>query len=200
MRQFSDNVKLLLSDTYRINAFSLVEMKNKNVTIRHTTLPYNCNITGIGNFLADNGLRGLEPPKLSATVDRETYKIVYADPEFLFKEIFEQGFVGADITIWAGLLNTTTGVVGGAGPGEPLLSSSDLIMLYKGVVDTHAYSIKDHEEVICTIEGSSPMANLALVKNRMTSQDCLRQLGISDSAFDSVYAGSAAVNLLWGKK
>lgn len=196
MRRISPNVIQLL-DTHSFSTFVLVEL-NTATPYRHTSLAHNVEVETLGLFLADNGLTGAEPPKLSGDVDREAYKIVYTDPSFEFREIFDNGLVGARLSVWFGFINTLDEPLGGAMPGEPLLGIGDIVKSYQGVVDSHGYNI-DVEKITMSIEGSSPMADLNLVKSLYTSKDALRQLGVVDTAFDQVYRGSKVVNLLWGK-
>lgn len=197
MSTFSANVlQLLAKDS--VEGFTLVEL-GFDTPLRHTTAPANIVISTIGTFVADNGLLSVEPPRLSTIVDREAYKITYADPNFVFRPYFEDGVVGKYIRVYVGFYNTLTTTLGGAAPGFPLTDEADLLKAYEGVIDTHGYAITD-DEVTVVIEGSSPMADLDLVKPFITTQNQLKQLGLTDdTSFDQVYTGSAPINLLWGK-
>jgi hypothetical protein len=197
MRNFSTNVLQLLGSD-NISGYFLVEIKNDKVLLRHTNLPHDIVIPSIGTFSANNGLVAIEPPKLSSVVDREAYKITYTDPEFTMRPIFEQGVLGADITVYVGFINTTEGDLGGALPSQPMTAAEDLVIAYKGVLDSHGYNITD-EEITVAIEGSSPMADLSLVRTLVTSKDFSKQIDPDDTAFEQVYTGSRVVNLLWGR-
>lgn len=197
MRSYSANVQTLLSRA-DIGIYFCVEVIHSTGMMRHTTLPHDVTIGG-NLYAANNNLMSVEPPKLSSVVDREAYKITYTDPEFELRNIFEIGLTGAPISVIIGFINTTNATLGGALPGAPLTDLADTVVAYAGVVDTQGYSMQNCEEITVVIEGSSPMSSLNLSKPYYTSQDALRQLSATDTAFDQVHAGSKEVDFLWGK-
>lgn len=197
MRKFSSNVKLLLSQS-GIMPFYLVKIELTSGTLYHGTLPYDVTIPGIGTFLSNNNLIEIEPPKLSNVVDREAYKLTYTDPSFFFKDKFDSGAVGTLVTVYAGFFNTSGGALGGVPPGAPLTDQNDIVVAYRGVLDSHGYSVQD-DKVTVSIECSSPMADLDLARAFNTDKQSMKTVNENDSAFDQVFEGSGAVNLLWGK-
>lgn len=200
MRNFSNNVKTILA-LDEVAIFYLVRIVTPNVTLLDTTANVNITISGIGTFVPNNGLSTVEAPKLSSTVDRETYKLVYIDPDFSKRALFESVLTGSSVTVWVGFYNTTGGVIGTYQPGDIMSSVSDLVVAYKGIVDTQGYAIDpDSGTVVAAIECASPMASLGLVRPILTSRDALRQRNANDTAFDQVFQKSGQVFILWGKK
>lgn len=199
MRNFSQSILSLLSSD-NISVFYCVHLTLGSTQLYHVNLPYDVTIPGLGTFLADNNLLSIEAPKLSTVVDRETYKITYLDVDFDFKPIFAAGAVGSPVSVYIGFFNTSESTLGGAAPGRPMLQREDIILAYRGIVDTHGYVIDQDEQPTCGIECSSPMASLDLKKVFNTSRNSMRSIAPSDSSFDQVYEGSAQSNLLWGKQ
>lgn len=196
---YSNNIKQII-DTDNLSSFYLVQIDYKTGTVFHTSTPMDINVVGIGLFSSDNNLKGIEAPRLSAVVDRETYKITYSDNHQELRAKFDQGIVGTPVTVWVGLYNTSDVVINGILPGQPFSAKSDLIVAYKGVIDTHGYATDVDTEITALIECSSPMASLDLNKPFYTSKDSMKQINPNDTSFDDVYSGSKAVNLVWGKK
>ena len=202
MRNIASVVKMLLGrdDT---NFYYLVEMILADGTIsRETTASFA--ITANGNvFTPNTGLQNVEPPKLSTVVDREAYKITYVDPASEKLAMFERGLTGANVTVWAAFINTTGAPLAATGgmflDGEVLVN--DLLIAYRGTVDTQGYTINPQDgTIIAIIECSSPMAGLGVTKAMYTSKDSARERLITDTAYDEIYEGSIKVGLLWGKK
>jgi len=198
-KKLSSNVQQVI-DTDNLSPFFLVKIDLNDGSIFHTNTPMDINVSGLGLFTADNTLMSIDAPRLSSIVDREVYKISYADNNFAFRNLFEIGMVGIDVTVFIGFYNTTDVTLGGVPPGQPLNAYEDLVIAYKGFVDSHGHTSIPDEDVSAVIECSSPMADLELTKIFLTSKDSMRQIAPQDSSFDFVYAGSKSVSLVWGKK
>ena len=197
MRAISNSIQqLLVLDN--VSTFFLVTFVTYAGTVYHTNLPYDITITGLSTFLADNTLLSVDPPRQSSSVDRETYRISYADPNFIFRPYFENGMIGADISIRLGFFNTSDATIGSTPVGKPFTDSADTIIIYEGTIDTHGYNVTE-DAVTIGLEGSSPMSDLGLSKPFFTSKDSLRQVNVNDTAFDQVFQGSKTVYLYWGK-
>jgi hypothetical protein len=196
MRAFSSNVKNLI-DRDDLSIFTLVRIETEPY-LQYTTLPYDVTVSGMGTFDSDNGLVSVEPPRVTSVVDRSSYKLTLTDPDMSFRERFEAGMVGTHITVWIGFINTTDTTLGGIAPGKPITNVEDIVLAYRGVVDTHGYNITE-DQCTLALECSSPMADLGLVKTFYTSRDAVRQRGYMDTAFDQVYSGSKGLDLLWGR-
>jgi len=199
MKIYSANIQQIL-DSDKLSPYFLVMIELASGTIYHTSTPMDITISGLGVFSADNALMSIDSPRLSTVVDREVYKLTYSDNNFAFRALFETGIIGTPVTVYVGFYNTLDIELGGALPGQPLENIEDLVIAYKGFVDSHGHATDVEDQVTAVIECSSPMASLDLVKPFYTSRDSLRQLNSQDSSFDDVYNGSKAINLLWGKK
>lgn len=197
MRKVSSNVRTLLA-TDNPSSFYLVKIVTTSGTILDTTIPYNVTVPGIGLFSATNGLMAADPPKLSEIVDREVYKLTYADPNFEKIALFETVMTGSEVIVYVGFYNTTGAVFAGVNPGMPILDTADMLIAYAGVVDTHGYSIDAAEgTAIALIECASPMATLGMSKSLLTNPASLKRLNPSDTSFDQVFNKGA--RLPWGK-
>jgi len=199
MKKYSNNVSQVIG-LPNLSFFYLVQIEFSDGTVRHTSTPHNIDVNGLGLFIADNNLKNIEAPKLSSVVDRETYKITYSDNSQELRTKFDEGIVGTPVTVYIGLYNNSTAPIGGVGVGQPFTSLADLIIAYKGVIDTHGYSVDVDSEITALLECSSPMASLELTKPFYTSRDSMRQVNATDTSFDDVYSGSKEITLLWGKK
>lgn len=198
MRPYSNNVKLLLNSD-NIKLYYLIEIIVGNTILRHTSTGYDITVNG-NIFYKENNLISIDPPQMSFNVDREAYKIQYADPEFSMRSMLEDSVTGANVTVMIGFFNTLDVVLSGVEPGFPLTDLNDILIGYKGVIDSNGYTIdEDNESVSILFECSSPMAALDLSKPYITSQEYVRQLNAVDSAYDQVYVGSKEIELLWGK-
>ena len=202
MRLLSSALQTLLS-RYRVETFFLVSIANQ---FRFTTLPYDITMSDGLVYLSDGGLKDVEPPRISSSVDREAYKISIADVAFGFRPYLEAGMVGQTLEVRVGFVNNTGAPLLDYGStlvehDMPLNNLKDTFLAYKGTIDSHMYDIDTMAgEALLTIEGSSPMADLDLTKTFFTNRDSLRKINASDNSFDEVYAGSSEVSLRWGKK
>lgn len=194
MRVFSDSVLQMLA-TQNISTFYIVDIGS---SIKHTNY-FRDLVTPFGTYSAENGLVGIDTPKMDSNLDREAYRIIYADPSFQMRAMAEQGMTGIPVAIRLGFINTSGQTVNGTAASEPFLNSNDFITSYIGVVDFPNLVVQE-DEVLVTLECASPMASLNLVKPHLTSQNYIRSINSGDTSFDQVYQGSASINLLWGKK
>jgi hypothetical protein len=188
MIQFSATIISLLQDPV-INAFYMVKID----TYLSTTHISNITLSNGETYLADGKLLNVDTPRLSATVDRELYKVIFADPDYAIGNAMQTGIVGKNFEVRIGFINNTT--------NEPYNNISDTVLAYKGKVDNMSYSIDsgDVGEVVLAITGASPMADLDSTKAFYTSKEYIRGLYPTDSCFDQIYEGSGPINLKWGK-
>jgi hypothetical protein len=199
MRILSANVETLLA-LDNTSTFFLVSIVGNGFTFLDTSAPTAVTISGLGTFTPSDGLLNVEPPRLSESVDRETYKIAYIDPLFEKISAFEAGLAAATVTVYVGFYNTSASSLGGAAVGQPLLALADLVIAYSGQVDTHGYTIDPaNGTVVALIEGSSPVAALGMTKAFYTTRASLDQITTGDTAFDYVYTGAARISRVWGK-
>jgi hypothetical protein len=205
MRSYSNNVATILA-LQDISYFYLVELGPYlnlswvSTTKRYITLGVDKTIGG--NLYSGNSkIISVDPPRMSSSVDRESYKITLVDPDYEFRGLFERGFSQINVKISIGFFNTSPGVLGGVAPGEPILSISDTIVVYAGKVDNQVYAVDmDDGGVLCTLECTSPMGAIAMSRPRLTTNDSIQQINPADTSFSQVYKGSKGVGLLWGKK
>jgi hypothetical protein len=196
----SPAVRTLLSQK-RIETFFLVTID----TYRFTSLPYDITMSDGLSYLSDGGLMNVEPPRLSSSIDRESYKISLADTAFNFRSILEEGIVGKQLVVRVGVINNSDAPLLDAGStfvdvDLPLNNLQDTFLAYKGIIDSHQYAIEIEEgTVTLTLEGSSPMADLDMIKQNFTNRETARIRNPSDSSMDFVFNGSMEVTLRWGK-
>ena len=192
----SDTVKDIIESGY-MSFFYLVNINHERF---YTTAPYNIVMDNGNTFYSDGGLIGVEPPRISSVVDRASYKIQVADVDFSLKSYFEQGAVGDRITVRVGFFNTLGVTRDGIAPGDAFTQLANTIIMYRGAIDAQAYEIDMAQNTaVASIEGSSPMADLDLVKVFVTNRENMRRKNPWDSAFDKVFEGSGEITLQWGK-
>lgn len=188
MIEFSQNIKTVLQNP-TIETFVLVRIND------YYTTDYPTNITlGDGStYISDGKLVSVDPPKLSSSVDRELYKVALADPDYSIGNNMQTGLVGRPFQVRLGFVDPTT--------LQPYTAITDTVLIYKGFVDNIAYNIEtgNNGEVILSVTGASPMADLDLVKTFYISKDFIRGLNATDNSFDQIYEGSGSVNLKWGR-
>jgi len=195
MRQLSANVAPLFASG-QVETVLMVDIKDKDgVPIMTSTTYYN-------NITLDNGdvyesnerLVSADPPQLSTTVDREQYKVTFADPDFLDGAEAENGMVGKRMTVLVGFINPET--------GTPFTADEDIFIVYRGRVDGAAYKIALQElgEALLQVTGVSPILSLEARRGIYLSKDAIRRRNPQDSCCDQLYEGSAAIVLKWGKR
>jgi hypothetical protein len=196
MIQLSTTVAQIAA-SQNIKYFFLVTLKG---TDNYTTAPYDLTMDNGITYISDGGLQDVEPPRISSTVDRSNYKISFADVNFAFKSYFEEGATGDTIEVRVGFYNTLSDTTESIEVGKPFTQMSNTVVVYKGVIDSQSYAVDiENSEVVAIIEGSSPMADLDLVRARFTNKDSVQQFNPNDTAFDKVFEGSGQIKLKWGK-
>lgn len=181
----------------RIKFFFLVQLGNDKF---FTSLPFDITMDDGITYSSDSGLLEVEAPKVSSTVDRSSYSVSFSDVNFLFKNYFEQGATGDNLSVRIGFFNTLDSTTDGVAVGDPFTKIEHTVLSYRGIVDTQKYSIDlENNEIIASIEGSSPMADLDLVRPYFTSRDGVKSKNPGDTSFDQVFDGSGQIKLKWGK-
>ena len=197
MRKLSSNLQTVLA-LPEISYVYLVRIDAKGAPIYHTTAA--TNITTDVTYIPSSRLYSIEAPRLSSVVDRETYKIIYNDPDFSMRSMFEGILTNTPVKVTLCFINTTGGVLGSYADGDFMTGAADLIVAYGGVIDTHGYAVDPGEgTVFAALECSSPMASLGLSRPFMTSKDSMKQVNNLDTAFDQTFIGSKRIGLSWGK-
>jgi hypothetical protein len=204
MKRLSENVKQVLS-TGDLMYFHLVkigpfkDVDGSIVTWKHTQVPGGVTI-GEDVYTDVNSLTHVDPPRQSAAVDRESFKIVYSDAEFALRPTFESGFSGVPVEVSIGFYNTTDYNLSGIPPGYILTNPADVLMIYAGSTDSPSYSIDPKGDVTVTIECTSPMGALMMVRTLQTNKEILQQINPADTSYDELFVGSKGLTLLWGKR
>jgi hypothetical protein len=145
------------------------------------------------SYVADDTIASVDAPQATTNVDREQFRILLSDPRLESMETVFNNLVGYPIEVRLGFLNIDTCM--------PFLDLSDTIIVYKGRVDSTAYSIKTQEmgEAVLQVTGSSPMRSLDAKNSLFLSRDYVRQLSPNDSSCDQIFEGSEALVLKWGR-
>ncbi len=202
MRKISTVVSSLMEGV-NVMPFFLVKIPDLNLYL--TTLQYDVAMSDGNTYLSDGGLVSIDPPRLSNVVDRESYKISIADPDFEFKPYLNNGIVGSELVVFVGFLNTTNATITDSNGDEiehyqVFKDMRDTIISYKGVIDNNNYEVDfSNNQVMLTLEGSSPLANLDQVKTFYTSKDQMMQVNPNDTSMDEAYKGSEELVIKWGK-
>ena len=187
MKNISSSIKYLLSRDV-VSVFYLVAISNDSVNIKSTTNASDFYMPSVGNFSSSDGLIVVEPPDNTSSIDRSSYKIAYADPEFILRPILEAGIIGARVDAYLGFINTVNNT-----------ALDDVLLIYSGSVDTYGYEINTSEgTVIASLECSSPMGSLGMKRGFYTTRSEIKQIDPSDTCFDQVTVGSKAI-YAWGK-
>ena len=156
------------------------------VTTQLTSLPHDVVVSG-QTYASDGGLTDYSPPQITSVVDREVYRITLLDHANFFKSLWDATGhqTGTRVRVRFGI------------PGN----LSDFDTIYQGRIDGVQYDINFGEQLKrCTIECSSPFADLELVNLRMTTKDHQNPISNGDTCFDEVATDNTDISLRWGKK
>jgi len=185
MRTISSAAQAVL-DSDNVKVAFLMELQF-NSTYRFTS--YHSDLTYDGNtYLADGGMFEFDPPSFSSTVDRESYRIVIADQADAMAAEFRLNVIGKPISVKVALLGTDD---------RPMLGTADVLSIYNGFVDSPSLS-NDFEQKLAIIEGTSPMADLDLVRSFITSKAGMDQYSSVDTSFDEIF-DNKFTTVRWGK-
>jgi hypothetical protein len=189
MIQLSDNVRLILSEP-TVRMFTMVSVGDYKVTDYFNSITLNNG----DYFLSDGRLLGIDPPAMTTSVDRQQYKISFADDDNFFGAMFEEvGYSGLPTFVRVGLLDPYSGL--------PRTDVNDTIMIYKGRMDNGGYSFNTESvgDATFTVNCTSPMGALDLIKTFYTTKDAYLNSYPEDTSFSQVYEGSGQITLKWGK-
>jgi hypothetical protein len=186
MRTFSSTVQNLISqDT--VDFFFLIDLEF-STTYRLSSLPYDVIFDG-NTYTANGAILEVDSPKFSSVVDRESYRVVVVeDDNDTFKSEIDQNVVGKDITVRVGFFDSS---------GDPVLTTGDVLLVYKGYVDSPAIS-NNFDNKLVTFEGTSPMSDLDMVIPFIGSKNGIKQKDEDDESFSNIY-GESVIKLKWGK-
>lgn len=139
-------------------------------------------------YQGDPGVLQFDPPRQSSSVDREAFAIVLADTLGAFKSEISQNLAGKSVRVRTGFFNAD---------GTINTDPANVLLTYSGYIDSSSYN-NDFGAASMSIECSSPMQDLGLVKTMITSPDGMDQFNVTDTSFDRVIEDNQ-LSALWGK-
>jgi len=185
MRSFSEKFQEII-DSNTIKYIFLIRLGFNST---YYLSSYHSNVIYDGNtYVADGGLFEFDSPKFSSVVDRESYKIVIADLTNQMASEFRYNVVGKSIEVKVALIDAN---------GSPLLNNEDVLSVYKGFVDKPSVET-DFEGKFATLEGTSPMSDLDMVRSFITSKAGMDQKSSTDTSFDEIFKNNE-ISIKWGK-
>ena len=185
MRNFSSAVQTVL-DSDLIEFAFLIKLEF-NSTYYLTSSSYDVDYDG-NTYLANSGLYEFDSPKFSTVVDRESYRVVISEVLNEMLPEFKLNVVGKSIEVFVALRDAN---------GDLLTSTDDVLHVYKGTVDKPSIT-NDFDQKLAVLEGTSPMSDLDMVNNFISSKDGMDQKSDTDTSFDEIYNDSE-ITLKWGK-
>ena len=185
MRTFSAAVQTVLDSDLIEYAF-LIKL---NFSLDYYLTSNNYDVVYDGNtYLANSGWYQFDNPKFSTIIDRESYTVVISELLNEMKAEFKVNVVGKPIEVFVALRDAN---------GDLLLSTSDVLRVYRGFVDKPLIK-NDFDQKLAVIEGTSPMSDLDLVRTFITSPDGMEQRSATDTSFNQIYKANE-ITLRWGK-
>jgi hypothetical protein len=196
MRQFSAPVAALFADSdVELETIFLVRITDASGAIVISTTTHFNNVTLSNGWVyeANALLMSADPPQLSTVVDREQYKLIIADPDFITGSYAESGLIGKLLDVRVGFIDPATGL--------PMTTLTDTFVVYKGRVDGSNFQIDTKElgECLLQITGTSPILSLDMAKGIYLSRDAVRGRHPADTCCDDIYEGSNTSTSKWGK-
>lgn len=172
-----------------ISAFFMVRTAGG---MRKTTYPADLEFNG-ETYINDGAIIGLELPKMTSVVDRQRFKLTFADTYLDFAAIAENSLIGQTVEVWMSFVDLST--------NKPILNPVDVILIYKGAVDAPAHQLNtgDGSTMQFALDCASPMADLDRTRTYFASQDYADKNYPGDNSYEQIFQGSGPVSLRWGK-
>ena len=136
-------------------------------------------------------LSSLDTPTITSGIDKGSFNIQLIDKDYWFRNKFVHGVTGTKAELRGVFIDMEL--------DEPLLNPEDTMIIYKGIINSYSYNISKETLPIVSIELSSPMGSLTLVRSLVTSQDWMRQKYPTDTSYDHIFEGSKSAVLKWGR-
>lgn len=189
MIQFTPTVIALLSNPL----VEIVHLVSIGPTFRTTSHYEPVELSDGTTYSADGRLLTVDSPRMSASVDREIFRVTLADDDYGLSIGIGEGLVGGKFEVKLALINPATGII--------QTNVADVLTAYKGIVDSISYAIQPGNigSVVLSVSGASPMADLDATRAYVGSRDYMRSIDKDDTSFDQIYEGSGPVALKWGK-
>lgn len=188
MRSVSSAVSATINGSSNIRFFVATEITTPHLTIRTSTLSFPFT-TGGKTYNPDTGMVEYEPPRVSTTLDKQTYKLSFTDHSNEFHELFKLGIRGSKTLVSMGFFDSQN---------NPITNPEHWILMYSGFIDSYSIS-NDWVKKVAIIECASPMSDLDSIGAFPGSRDGWRQYNPTDTSFDSIYDGGKGIDLKWGK-
>jgi hypothetical protein len=181
------NELISLLDGTDLGFFALVEF-NWNQNYYYTDLGRD--VTWNGNLYLANPMPivSMEPLKYSSIVDREAFNLQISAIDPAMRAEFDFGIVNRSVKIRTVFTSF----------GAPQLGLSQTLLLYEGTVSKISEVISN-ETRIFNIECTAPLSNLDATGTLYTTRDGMKVFNANDTSFDTVFEGSEAISLKWGK-
>jgi len=205
MRQINSNIKSLIENN-PVEPILILDIGDSSSILqqRITSSPFDIEVAG-NTYEATVDLVGLDLPKNSQIIDKETYRIELSDPDSLYYSYFNIGLTNTPVTLRALFVNTSNSVFLGTNgisynPEEIITSLGDSIIIYKGLINNAEYITEpDNDTSVIRIYVVSALASLDNKKPARVTKNYLRSINSIDSAFDSVFESKQQITLKWGK-
>jgi hypothetical protein len=159
-----------------------------STTLLVTSSPSN-HLFNSETYLSTSSLVSFGPPRISSSVDREVYELIFLDHDNSIQQALRTGITGKKVTVYAAFYNSSNVL---------LNSVNDVLVAYEGLIDSGKV-VNDGSVKQAIISVASPMATLDSIGGYIVSRDGMDQVSSTDTSFDEVYVGGETVNLKWGK-
>jgi hypothetical protein len=205
MRKINSNIKNLIENN-PVEPILILDIGNESSILQQylTSSPFDIQVENT-IYKSTVDIVGLDLPKNSQIIDKETYKIELSDPDFLYYSYFTIGLTNTPVTLRALFVNTSDSVFIGTNsvsynPDEIITSLNDSIIIYKGLINNAEYITEsDRDTSLIRIYAVSALASLDNKNPARVTKNYLRNINSSDSAFDSVFESKQQITLKWGK-
>jgi hypothetical protein len=159
--------------------------------LRATSTPFDVTFPASGGnvYSSLTSVLGFGPPRVSTSVDREVYELMFSDHDNSLQEELRNGINGKLLTVYAGFFDDND---------QPLLNSTDVFIAYKGFINSGKI-LNDGDRKIAVIQAASPMGSLDAISGYIVSKEGMDQVSLTDTSFDDVYSGGKSISLKWGK-
>jgi hypothetical protein len=190
MITFSPNIQSIMDSDDLIETFYMISFDSLWFICNYY---YDVEFEG-NTYVSDNRLKALEPPSISSTVDREQYKIELNSNAVDNEAYHTNNIVGKKITVYLVFIDPST--------NRPLLSTEDVLIVYRGRVDGFSpkYTTDEFGESTVILTCASPMANLDVKGSMYLSDNEVRSRNPNDTCAERIYEGSRGLSLKWGKE
>jgi hypothetical protein len=205
MRQVSSNIKNLLENNL-VEPILILDIGDSSSILQQklTGCPFDLLVDG-NLYLSSVDITGIDLPKNSQIINKETYNISFSDPDFYYYNYFNIGLTNTPVILRALFVNTSDEEYIGTNsftyaPDEIITSLADSVIVYRGLINNAEY-ITDPSDNSSTLK-MSVVSALASLDNKNTiraTKNYIRSVNPTDSSFDSIFDSKQQITLKWGK-